>query len=56
MGVLTGFERKVLYEGGQYNQVFVNRLSRITTYLAQIETAGQNVLSFSNARQKKYKP
>ena len=36
-GLLGGFERKVLYEAGHYNFVFVTRLSKINTALTELE-------------------
>ena len=36
-GLLNGYQRKVLYEGGYYNHVFIDRLARINESLAEIE-------------------
>ena len=36
-GVLNGFQRKVLFEAGHYDHVFVTRLHRVTTALGDLE-------------------
>lgn len=36
-GVLDGFQRKVLFEAGHYDHVFVNRLHRVTIALGDLE-------------------
>ena len=35
--LLSGYQRKVLYEGGHYNYVFIDRLARINEALSEIE-------------------
>jgi uncharacterized protein len=35
--LLNGYQRKVLYEGGHYNHVFIDRLARINDALGDIE-------------------
>ena len=34
--LLTGYQRKVLYEGGRYNYVFVGRLAKVSEALADL--------------------
>lgn len=35
-GLLDGFQRKVLYEGGHYNYIFVSRLHRLVSTLENL--------------------
>ena len=35
-GLLNGFERKVLYEGGHYNHIFISRLHRLVSTLEDL--------------------
>ena len=35
-GLLDGFQRKVLYEGGHYNYIFVSRLNRLVSTLENL--------------------